>query len=390
MLKDLLEQKKCFKLVCGAGNEDADEVEKLVALYSAAGCRFFDLAANKDIIEAAQRGLDYSIPKENQKDYFFCASVGIKGEPHLNKAKINLEKCVGCGECQKVCLQKAIENHALASNQNNNYESRLGLRIASRGRNFLHGCKMLQTRLLRATKQPIQHQMVCTDLKPNPSKIFGIREEKCVGCLKCLKACNQGAIEVYQKNKQIEEILRPILCHCEERSDAAIQNKINCIELHASGTDEEDVEERWNFIQDNFDGLLSICIDRSKLGNEAILNRIKKLIRDRKPYSTIIQADGAPMSGGEDNFKTTLQAVAMAEVIQDANLPVYMLLSGGTNTKTAELAKTCGIEANGVSVGSYARKIVKKHIEREDFLQNKTAFCQALEIAEKLISDCNI
>ena len=30
MLKDLLEDKKCFKLVCGAGNEDADEVEKLV------------------------------------------------------------------------------------------------------------------------------------------------------------------------------------------------------------------------------------------------------------------------------------------------------------------------------------------------------------------------
>ena len=34
MLKDLLEQRQCFKLVCGAGNEDAEEVEKLVTLYS--------------------------------------------------------------------------------------------------------------------------------------------------------------------------------------------------------------------------------------------------------------------------------------------------------------------------------------------------------------------
>ena len=45
MLKNLLESKKCFKLICGAGNEDVKEVEKLVALYSKAGCRFFDLSA---------------------------------------------------------------------------------------------------------------------------------------------------------------------------------------------------------------------------------------------------------------------------------------------------------------------------------------------------------
>ena len=36
MLKDLLESKKCFKLVCGAGNEDAQEVEKLVKSHSLA------------------------------------------------------------------------------------------------------------------------------------------------------------------------------------------------------------------------------------------------------------------------------------------------------------------------------------------------------------------
>ena len=45
MLKDLLDAKKCFKLVCGAGNEDADDVKKLVTLYAKAGCRFFDLSA---------------------------------------------------------------------------------------------------------------------------------------------------------------------------------------------------------------------------------------------------------------------------------------------------------------------------------------------------------
>ena len=43
MLKDILEEKKCFKLVCGAGNEDIEEIEKLTLIYSLAGCNFFDI-----------------------------------------------------------------------------------------------------------------------------------------------------------------------------------------------------------------------------------------------------------------------------------------------------------------------------------------------------------
>lgn len=58
MLKELLNTKKCFKLVCGAGNEDANEVEKLVALYSSAGCKFFDLSAKPQIVDSAKRGLN--------------------------------------------------------------------------------------------------------------------------------------------------------------------------------------------------------------------------------------------------------------------------------------------------------------------------------------------
>ena len=55
MIKDLLESKKCFKLVCGAGHEDAFEVERLVYLYAKAGCRFFDLNASPEIVLAAKR-----------------------------------------------------------------------------------------------------------------------------------------------------------------------------------------------------------------------------------------------------------------------------------------------------------------------------------------------
>lgn len=314
MLKDLLEAKNCFKLVCGAGNEDAKEVEKLVALYAKAGCRFFDLSANKEIIEAAKRGLEFA----NIKDAYLCVSVGIKGDPHVNKAVVDYDKCISCFSCDSVCPQKAI-------------------------------------------------------------KYAKVKKYKCIGCGKCAKVCPKKAISYVSEEKDLKEVLPQL-----------IDLGIDCIELHAMGLNEEEIEEKWNYINEIFDGILSICTSRGKLSDEKLVERIKKLTQNRAPYSTIIQADGFPMSGGEDDFKTTLQAVATSEIVQNEKLPVYLLISGGTNTKTAELAKMCGINANGISVGSFARKLVRKYIERDDFLTNEYAFNFALELAKNLVFHAKI
>ena len=110
------------------------------------------------------------------------------------------------------------------------------------------------------------------------------------------------------------------------------------------------------------------------------------MISVRDPFTTIVQADGIPMSGGDDSFKTTLQAVAMAEIIQNANLPVLIMLSGGTNSKTAALAKQCGINYWGIAIGSWARKIVKEYINSDDFWMNIEKQNKAVEIAQKLIT----
>ncbi len=314
MLLDLFKDKKCFKLVCGAGNEDAIEVEKLVALYSVAGCNFFDLCAKPEIVEAAKRGLDRAGTK---KDRYLCCSVGIKGDPHVSKARINKELCVGCSKCTKECLQNALNKEDLT---------------------------------------------------------YKVNTIKCIGCGRCVSTCPRGAIEMTSEFKNLKEVLPPI-----------IDKGIDCIEFHALGEDESEVDEKWADINELYNGPLSICIDRSKLGNERVLKRINRMLEKRKPYSTIIQADGAPMSGGKDDFKTTLQTVAMAEIFQNANLPVYLLLSGGTNSKSTELASLCGINAGGVAIGSYARKIVREFIDREDFLDNEEAFNSALKIAKQLV-----
>lgn len=309
MLKELLESGKCFKLVCGAGNEDVEEVERLVALYSAAGCKFFDLSAKPEVVEAAKRGL--------RQEAALCVSVGIKGDPHINKAQINYEKCKSCGICDEICPQKAIKYHK-------------------------------------------------------------VKTSRCIGCGKCAKACPQKAISYISQNMEPEKVLPPL-----------IDMGIDCIELHAMGEDDTEVFDKWNYMNKTFNGLLSICTARKNLSDEKMILRLKNMLEIREPYTTIIQADGYPMSGSKDDYKTTLQTVATAEIVQDAKLPVYLMLSGGTNSKTAELAKLCGIKYNGIAVGTFARKIVKKYIERDDFLRNQTVFNEALAIAQQFVSACS-
>ncbi|OGI00797.1 MAG: hypothetical protein A2104_06480 [Candidatus Melainabacteria bacterium GWF2_32_7] len=317
MLKDILQNKKCFKLICGAGNENIEEVEKLVALYAKAGANFFDLSASEEVMEAALRGLKRVVPESELKNYHLCVSIGAKDDPHFNKAVIDKLKCVSCGNCIEICPQKAI---ILKNNE------------------------------------------------------YLINEKRCIGCGNCKSTCLTTAISFYSKNTSFEEILSPIAKH-----------NISCIELHASCNNEEEIYEKWQKINHNFDGILSICLNRTHFGDIRLIELIKQLLKERKDFSTIIQADGCAMSGLNDEYKTTLQAIAMAEIIQNANLPVFIMICGGTNSKSSEFAKLCNLDIHGVAIGSFARKIVRQYTIREDFFENQEIFNQALKVAKSLV-----
>ena len=45
VMTGLLARRKFFKLVCGAGNEDAEEVKKLAFIYTLAGAKGMDVSA---------------------------------------------------------------------------------------------------------------------------------------------------------------------------------------------------------------------------------------------------------------------------------------------------------------------------------------------------------
>ena len=309
-VKILLENRKIFKLVCGAGNEDSEAVEKLVYIYSKAGWNVFDISAREEILVSAKRGAE----KAGKSDVHFCVSIGIKGDKHISKAGVNTSQCIQCGTCARNCPNGAIY----------------------------------------------------------PPNI--IDDKKCIGCGTCMKKCPISAIKMYEKDINAPKVLPELS-----------KNGADIFELHIMGHDKADLERKWNVINECNPKIASICIDRENFGNKEVLERIREMISLRPDFSTIIQADGIPMSGCDDSYKTTLQAVAMAEIIQNANLPVYIILSGGTNSKTMELSKLCGIQPHGIAIGSWARKIVQPYTSLPDFWENIDAQEKAVEQAENLL-----
>lgn len=313
MLKDILKNNKGFKLVCGAGNEDVAEVEKLIYIYSLAGCPFFDVNASKKVVEAAKKGLNRAGIKENR---YLCVSVGISGDPHISKAEINQNKCVKCASCVAVCSHEAIKK-----------------------------------------EEKIE-----------------IIKERCLGCSKCAEICPNGAISMVSKLEEYSDFLPEI-----------IEQGIDCIEFHAISNNEEDIKDKWNQLNELYDGMLCISIDRSVFGDKKLKEITSELISKRSEYSTIIQADGVAMSGNNDEAGTTLQAISTTQMFQNAKMPVYIMMSGGTNLQSTRLAKMFGVFPNCLAVGSYARKIVKKYLEMDDFYNNQKAINEAVEIAKNLI-----
>lgn len=328
-MRSLLEAGKYFKLVCGAGNEDTEEVYRLTTIYALAGSNGFDVSATPNVVEACVSGIDtaYKLAGKFGKFIpirpFITVSVGMGGDHHVRKASIVLEDCVECGKCIPVCPTDAIPD---------SYE---------------------------------------------------IIPEKCIGCGNCEAACPPKVAAVrYEHNaKELSEILPICLSLGAEN-----------IELHAAVADTDSIMEEWKTVShaqpNNF---ISMCLDRLHLSNTLLIDRIrqaKEIAGDR----LIIQADGVPMSGGDDDFNTTLQAISIADVINKdlmqkdkefRTLPI--LLSGGTNGKTKELAELCTIPFGGVSIGTHARKIVKEYVENEKFDEDFKSLGKAVEVAEDLV-----
>ena len=112
-MTSLLDQKKLFKFICGAGNEESEEVKKLTFIYTLAGAKCFDVSANLDVVKHAVLGIQEAIVYASKLGRtistrpFINVSIGMKGDPHVRKAVIT-DKCVRCGACRIECSREAI------------------------------------------------------------------------------------------------------------------------------------------------------------------------------------------------------------------------------------------------------------------------------------------
>jgi ferredoxin len=320
-LRDILQERRLFKLVCGAGNEDPREVKRLALVFTLAGAGMLDLSANADIVDAAQEGVRaaYSLAPRIGRQIgiqpFLNVSIGIKGDPHVRKARIDLKKCTQCGRCMKACSQDAIR------------------------------------------------------------KDFSVLKFRCIGCGHCECVCAAQAIEFTHKKADFAAIL-PDCTH----------KGVETMELHAATEDDRAFLADWKLINSLIKGnYISLCIDRSLLSDKRLIERVRAAYQITGER-LIIQADGIPMSGSEkDDYNNTLQAVACADIVQKSGIPAKLLLSGGTNRKTGALAKLCGVQAHGVAVGSFARKLVKGFINRDDFEGNIPLIKKAIAAADELV-----
>jgi len=280
-LKNYLNSKSCFKLICGANNEDYSEIASLVKLYHQAGARFFDINASKIAIDTCKKAIDYD------KNSFICVSIGTKNDPHMSKCKIN-SNCTLCKKCIDICPQSAI---------------------------------VFDKKVI-------------------------VEEKKCIGCKKCQSVCKNNSIESYQKEIQIDKLFDEI-------------KVADCIEFHIITDDIRDIFEKWEYLVKNYKGFLSIALNRSLFSDKIMFDILSKMLNMAKNNYVMIQADGKSMSGGIDDYNSTLQAVATADILRKSGFSVPIIISGGTNSKSFELSKLCNVDINGVAVGSYARYIIK-------------------------------
>lgn len=321
ILRRIFEARKCFKLVCGAGNEDPQEVRRLAFVFTLAGATMLDLSANVPVVKAAAEGIKMAYafaPALNKKiplKPYLNVSIGLKGDPHIRKAGIDRKICSKCGRCIQKCAQEAI------------------------------------------------------------AEDFIVKEYRCVGCGYCEAACPKKAVNFAAKRADFNKILPECIANGVETLElhAVVED---------DGDVFRDWQLLNDLVKDNF---ISMCIDRSLLSNKRFNERVKKAYQISGERLIVQADGIPMSGAEGDTYNNTLQAVACADIVQKSGIPAMVLLSGGTNSKTGILSRQCNVTAHGVAVGSFARMLVRDQIKRDDFDNNVSLIKKTAAKAEKLV-----
>lgn len=181
-----------------------------------------------------------------------------------------------------------------------------------------------------------------------PQKAIGdiVEFDKCIGCGLCASVCKAGAISFKDIKTGFEELQNAI---------DNKKNKIDMVEIHISSPNKSFIENDFIKVANMFDGKISACLNRRYFSTTEAVSLLNKLqsIAGRKRFC--VQADGNSMNGAKGSLESTLECLAFASALRPYGFDIT--LSGGTNSHTAKLARTCGLNCS-VGFGTYARKLV--------------------------------
>ena len=141
-------------------------------------------------------------------------------------------------------------------------------------------------------------------------------------------------------------------------------HNFDVFELHIDHNDSSHIKSILEFITSNLiDRAFSINISRTKLSNANMIEIIK-LANEKIKKNIMIEVEGEIATNEKYNESNeTIQTISTADIINKQlklkelkyrRIPI--LLSGGTNSKTAELARKCGVLFNGIT---YTKNFLK-------------------------------
>ena len=266
MIKSNKKKDKWIKLICGASNEDIVAIEDLCAIYTAAGVDYIDVAAEESIVNAAKKGIEWA-KKIFKNSPGLMISISDGSDIHFRKATFDPLNCPpNCPRpCEKVCPTFAIDN-------------------------------------------------------------FGIKENKCYGCGRCIDSCPLNLISEYEYNlskDDLESTLQKI------KPDAVeIHTEINRLDAFAKVVDIlKSSETQLKKIS------ISCGLNQSTKKSQGPEDLLKALwdrydIVNELNIPLIWQLDGRPMSGDLAPI-TSRDTVKLFERIGSDLPPRINSISGG-------------------------------------------------------------
>ena len=145
----------------------------------------------------------------------------------------------------------------------------------------------------------------------------------------------------------------------EQELEALLDTSFDVFELHVDYFDINSIKNKIYKVTNIFQNkLISLNCSRKKLSNANIVEIIKS-VKEFSKNKLIIEVDGISNQRNSNKYNQTLQTISTADIVNKQlrdDEPKYknvpLILSGGTNQSTSELAIQCSVPFNGISINS--------------------------------------